>query len=66
MTRSRFYAAAFPIWAILYVMGIVIFRNHTFTTVGALVFALIAVVGATVIRPGEGEGRERDRKRNRG
>lgn len=50
MTRGRFYGAAMPIWGILYVIGIVAFHNKTFNIVGALVFALIAVVGGTVIR----------------
>ncbi len=71
MTRNRFYGAAMPIWGILYVIGIVAFHNKTFNIVGALVFALIAVVGATVIRDEPGTGRQRDRskrsaRRNRG
>lgn len=48
--------------AILYVIGIVAFHNRTFTVVGALVFALIAVVGATIVRH-DGGGRQRDRSK---
>jgi len=61
MTRSRFYAAAMPIWAIVYVIVLVLSHNGTFAAVGALVFALIGVIGATVIRPGPSEGRARGR-----
>lgn len=61
MTRNRFYAAAMPSWAILYVIGIVAFHNKTFNTVGALVFALIAIVGATLLKPDPGTARQRDR-----
>lgn len=59
MTRGRFYSTVMPIWAILYVIGIVAFHSKTFNVVGALVFALIAVVGATIIRPCVGEDRDR-------
>lgn len=51
MTRGRFYSTAMPIWAILYLIGIVAFHSKVFDTVGALVFALIAVAGAAFIRP---------------
>jgi hypothetical protein len=39
--------------------------NGTVTVIGALVFALIAVVGSTMLRGG-GTGRRRNRDRTRG
>jgi hypothetical protein len=40
-----------PIWAIIYVIILVVtHHNDTFATAGALVFALIGVIGVTVIR----------------
>lgn len=66
MTRGRYYSTVMPIWAILYVIGVVAFHNRTFDIVGALVFALLAVIGTAVIRSEPGAGRDRARKRNRG
>ncbi len=57
MTRGSFYGTAMPVWAIIYVIGIIAFHNRVFTVVGALVFALIAVLGSTVIRPDNTAGR---------
>lgn len=65
MTRGRYYSIVMPVWAILYVIGIVAFHNQTFNIVGALVFALLAVIGTAVVRPEPGAGRERDRRRRR-
>lgn len=65
MTRGQFYGAAMPIWGVLYVIGLIVFKNSALAGAGALVFALIAVVGATVIRPDPDSGRERRRTRNR-
>lgn len=63
MSRGRYYSTVMPIWAILYVIGIFVFDSSTFTVLGALVFALLAVVGIAVVRP-EAGGRQRVRKRN--
>ena len=59
MTRGRFYFAAMPIWAILYLIGVVAFHSKVFDTVGAFVFALIAVAGAVLIRPDDDTARAR-------
>ncbi len=65
MTRGRFYSSVMPIAGIIYV--IVLFAtgfNATVVIIGALVFALIAVVGSAMFRP-QGGGRHRNRNRNR-
>lgn len=67
LTRNRYFATVMPIYAVLYVIGLVAFdHNSKFATIGALGFALIAIVGAMWIRPAEGAGRQRNRNRNRG
>lgn len=66
MTRGRYYSSVMPIAGILYV--IVLFAtgfNATVVIIGALVFALIAVVGSAMFRA-QGGGRYRNRNRNRG
>ena len=65
MTRGRYFGTVMPIWGVLYVIGIIVFDNSTFTVVGALGFALLAVIGVAVIRPEPGTGRQRNRNRNR-
>jgi len=66
VTRERFYSTTVPIWAILYVIVLLATRhNGAFAAAGAVVFALIAVVGATLIRPGPTDGRSRERQRRR-
>lgn len=64
MTRGRYYSTVMPIWGILYVIGIVAFHNRTFNIVGALVFALLAIIGVVGIRSEPGVGRQRNRNRN--
>lgn len=66
MTRGRYYSSVMPIAGIIYV--IVLFAtgfNATVVIIGALAFALIAVVGSAVFRA-QGGGRQRNRNRNRG
>lgn len=66
MTRRRYYRSVMPIAGIIYV--IVLFAtgfNATVAIIGALVFALIAVVGSAIFRA-HGGGRQRNRDRNRG
>jgi hypothetical protein len=66
MASGRYYATVMPVAGIVYV--IVLFAtgfNGTVTVIGALVFALIAVVGSTMLRGG-GTGRRRNRDRTRG
>jgi hypothetical protein len=65
MTRGRYYSSVMPIAGIIYV--IVLFAtgfNATSVVVGALVFALIAVMGTVLFRA-QGGGRQRNRNRNR-
>ena len=45
MIRGRFYSVAMPIWAILYVIIGLIARSSLVWAVGAMIFALIAVMG---------------------
>jgi hypothetical protein len=45
MTRGRFYMIAMPMTAILYVMVGLIADNRSVWSIGALVFALVAVAG---------------------
>ncbi len=65
MTRGRYYRSVMPIAGIIYV--IVLFAtgfNATAVVIGALVFALIAVMGTVIFRA-QGGGRQRNRNRNR-
>jgi hypothetical protein len=65
MTRGRYYSSVMPIAGIIYV--IVLFAtgfNATAVVIGALVFALIAVMGTVIFRA-QGGGRQRNRNRNR-
>lgn len=58
-----------PIYAILYVMAILAFdHNGKVASIGAMGFALLGVIGATVIRGGEDcdRGRNRNRRGNHG
>jgi Na+/glutamate symporter len=65
LTRSRYFASVMPIYAILYVIGILTFdHNSKFVTIGAMGFALLAVIGAVALRPEPGT-RNRHRDRNR-
>ncbi len=63
MTRDRYYRSVMPIAGVLYV--IVLFAtgfNATVVIIGALVFALVAVVGSTMFGA-RGGGRHRNRNR---
>jgi hypothetical protein len=61
MTRSRFYSTVFPTAAIIYVIVLVATNfNGKVAVIGALCFALIAVLGAAALRSGD-SGRQRDR-----
>lgn len=65
MTRGRYYSSVMPVAAIVYV--IVLFAtgfNVTVVVIGALVIAMIAVIGSAIFR-GQGGGRHRNRNRNR-
>lgn len=63
MTRGRFYSTVFPIAAILYVIVLVATGyNGKVAVIGALCFALIAIIGTAALRSA-GEGRQRDRGR---
>lgn len=67
MTRGQFYSRAMPVAAILYVIALVASGgNGKVAVIGAMCFALIAVIGSAVLRPAEGSGRERSRNRIRG
>ncbi len=74
MTRGQFYSRVMPLAAIAYVIVIVLTdSNSKVVVVGALLFAAIAIFGATVIRSDGGAssdgtslGRNRNRNRNRG
>jgi len=64
MTSGRYYSSVMPIAAIIYV--IVLFAtgfNVTVVVMGALVFALIAVIGTAMFRA-QGGGRQRNRNRS--
>lgn len=64
MTPGRYYSSVMPIAAIIYV--IVLFAtgfNATVVVIGALVFALIAVIGSAMFRA-QGGGRQRNRNRS--
>ncbi len=54
MTRGRYYAAAIPIAGLLYVLALVVLHNRVenVAVVGALIPAILAVSGATVIPAG--------------
>lgn len=65
MTPGRYYSTVMPVAGILYV--IVMFAtgfNRNVVIIGALAFALIAVVGSAMFR-GQGTGRQRNRSRDR-
>ncbi len=51
MTRGRFYSIAMPLLGVLYAMAIVITHNGTVTVIGAMLFAVVAIVG-TAFRGG--------------
>lgn len=66
MSRSRYFSTVLPIYAILYVMAILAFdHNGKVASIGAMGFALLGVIGATVIRGDEDRERGRNRNRNR-
>ncbi len=50
MTQGRFYSIAMPVAGILYVIALVIIRNSTVAVVGAMLFAVIAIVGRAFSR----------------
>jgi hypothetical protein len=54
MTRGRYYAAVMPIAGILYVIALVVLQDRVanVAVVGALILAILAVIGATVIPAG--------------
>lgn len=65
ISQGRYYSTAMPVAAIVYV--IVLFAtgfNGMVAIIGALVFALIAVVGTAFRAPGAGRQRNRNRNRN--
>ncbi len=45
MSQGRFYSIAMPLAGVLYAIAIVITRNNTVAVVGAMLFAVIAIVG---------------------
>lgn len=45
MTRGRFYSIAMPLAGILYVIALILTHNGKVATVGALLFAVIAIAG---------------------
>jgi uncharacterized membrane protein YfbV (UPF0208 family) len=58
MNRGRYYATVMPIAAILYAIALAIWHNGNVAVVGALLFALLAVLGSVVARPSQpGQGR---------
>lgn len=65
MTRNRYYATVLPIAGILYVIALIAINGHHVATIGALVLAIIAMIGAFLPPPGKGEGRDRDRSARR-
>ncbi len=51
MNQGRFYSLAMPLAGVLYVIALVITKNSTVAVVGALLFAVIAILGRA-FRPG--------------
>jgi hypothetical protein len=66
LSSGQFYSRVMPVAAILYVIVLFLVHfNSTAVVVGALIFALIGVLGSTMFRA-SGSGRNRNRNRNRG
>lgn len=51
MNQGRFYSIAMPLAGVLYVIALIITRNGTVAAVGAMPFAVIAILGRA-FRPG--------------
>jgi len=51
MNQGRFYSIAMPLAGVLYVIALIITRNGTVAAVGAMLFAVIAILGRA-FRPG--------------
>ena len=65
LTAGRYYTTVMPVAGIVYVIVLFLTKfNGTAVLLGALVFALIAILGSTVLR-GRSSGRQRNRSRSR-
>ncbi len=50
MTSGRFYATVMPIAGILYVIALFVSRSSQVAFIGAMIFALLGVVGSMIGR----------------
>ena len=65
MTRNRYYTTVVPIAGILYVIALIAIKGHHVSSIGALVLAVVVLVGAFLPAAAPAEDRDRDRDRNR-
>jgi hypothetical protein len=73
MTRNRYYTTVVPVAGILYVLALLTIDGHHVSSIGALLLAVVVLVGAFLpapatvddTDPNHDRARVRDRERNR-
>ena len=61
MTRNRYYTTVVPIAGILYVIALLVIHVRHVASVGALLLAVVVLVGAFLPAPSTVDSRTRDR-----